>query len=66
KLVQESLEHLLSGRTSIVVAHRLSTIYNADKILVIDRGVIAEEGCHNDLIARGGIYAKLVEMQSFE
>ncbi len=66
KLVQESLEHLLSGRTSIVVAHRLSTIYNADKILVIDRGMIVEQGRHTELIAKGGIYAKLVEMQSFE
>ncbi len=66
KLVQESLERLLNGRTSIVVAHRLSTIYNADKILVIDRGLVVEEGRHADLIARNGIYAKLVEMQSFE
>ncbi|MFI3285541.1 MAG: ABC transporter ATP-binding protein [Rikenellaceae bacterium] len=66
KLVQESLEHLLSGRTSIVVAHRLSTIYNADKILVIDRGQLAEQGSHSELMAKNGIYAKLVEMQSFE
>ncbi len=66
KLVQESLERLLSGRTSIVVAHRLSTIYNADKILVIDRGEVVEEGRHSELIAQNGIYAKLVEMQSFE
>ncbi len=66
KLVQESLERLLTGRTSIVVAHRLSTIYNADKILVIDKGIIAEQGCHKDLMARNGIYAKLVEMQSFD
>ncbi len=66
KLVQESLELLLSGRTSIVVAHRLSTIYNADKILVVDRGQIVEQGCHSELIAKDGIYAKLVEMQSFE
>ncbi len=66
KLVQDSLERLLSGRTSIVVAHRLSTIYNADKILVIDRGRVVEQGRHAELIAKGGIYAKLVEMQSFE
>ncbi|MFI3281258.1 MAG: ABC transporter ATP-binding protein [Rikenellaceae bacterium] len=66
KLVQESLERLLSGRTSIVVAHRLSTIYNADKILVIDKGLVVEEGRHAELIAKEGIYAKLVEMQSFE
>ncbi len=66
KLVQESLNKLLEGRTSIVIAHRLSTIYNADKILVVDRGTIAEEGTHAELMARGGIYCKLVEMQSFE
>ncbi|MFR9503993.1 MAG: ABC transporter ATP-binding protein [Rikenellaceae bacterium] len=66
KLVQESLENLLAGRTSIVVAHRLSTIYNADKILVVDRGEIVEQGCHAELMAKDGIYAKLVEMQSFE
>ncbi len=66
KLVQDSLTKLLEGRTSIVIAHRLSTIYNADKILVVDRGVIAEEGTHSELMAKGGIYSKLVEMQSFE
>ncbi len=66
KLVQESLTKLLNGRTSVVIAHRLSTIYNADKIVVVDRGVIAEEGTHAELMERGGIYCKLVEMQSFE
>ncbi|MFI3259062.1 MAG: ABC transporter ATP-binding protein [Rikenellaceae bacterium] len=66
KLVQESLTQLLEGRTSIIIAHRLSTIYNADKILVVDRGTIAEQGTHTELLAKGGIYSKLVEMQSFE
>ncbi len=66
KLVQDALSKLLVGRTSIVVAHRLSTIANADKILVIDKGVIAESGTHTELIAKNGIYAKLVEMQSFD
>ncbi len=66
KLVQESLTHLLKGRTSVVIAHRLSTIYNADKILVVDKGCLVEEGTHAELVARGGIYSKLVEMQSFE
>ena len=67
KLVQEALNNLLSeGRTSVVIAHRLSTIYNADKIIVIDHGTIAEEGTHAELLARGGIYAKLIEMQSFD
>ncbi|MFI3289431.1 MAG: ABC transporter ATP-binding protein [Rikenellaceae bacterium] len=66
KLVQESLTKLLKGRTSVVIAHRLSTIYNADKIVVVDRGTVAEEGTHSELMARRGIYSKLVEMQSFE
>lgn len=65
KLVQESLNKLLEGRTSIVIAHRLSTIYNADRIYVIDQGRVAEEGTHKELIEKGGIYAHLIEMQSF-
>ena len=66
KLVQDALTSLLKGRTSVVIAHRLSTIYNADKIVVIDAGRVAEVGTHNELLAKGGIYAKLIEMQSFE
>ncbi|MFI3301630.1 MAG: ABC transporter ATP-binding protein [Rikenellaceae bacterium] len=66
KLVQDALLKLLKGRTSVVVAHRLSTIQNADRILVIDKGIVAESGTHTELIAKGGIYAKLVEMQSLE
>ena len=64
KLVQEALTSLLRGRTSVVIAHRLSTIHNADKIIVIDGGRIAEQGTHTELMAKGGIYAKLIEMQS--
>ena len=65
KLVQDALTNLLKGRTSIVIAHRLSTIYNADRIYVIDQGRIAEEGTHQELLDKGGIYAHLIEMQSF-
>ncbi len=64
KLVQDALTKLLKGRTSVVIAHRLSTIMNADRIFVIDDGNIVEEGKHEDLIAKGGVYAKLVELQN--
>ncbi len=64
KLVQEALTTLLKGRTSVVIAHRLSTIHNADKIIVIDGGRIAEQGTHAELMAKGGVYAHLIEMQS--
>ena len=66
KLVQQALTRMLTGRTSVVIAHRLSTIKHADKIIVIDEGRIAEQGTHEQLIARGGIYAKLIEMQSLK
>ena len=66
KLVQDALTKLLEGRTSIVIAHRLSTIYNADRIYVIDKGQVAEEGTHSELLARNGIYAHLIAMQSFK
>ncbi len=64
RLVQDALDHLLEGRTSVIIAHRLSTIHNADKIIVVDNGCIAEQGTHAELMARNGIYAKLIEMQS--
>ena len=66
KLVQDALTSLLKGRTSIVIAHRLSTIYNADRIYVINEGRIAEQGTHQELLAQGGIYSHLIEMQSFK
>ncbi|MBQ2783748.1 MAG: ABC transporter ATP-binding protein [Alistipes sp.] len=66
KLVQDALTNLLKGRTSIVIAHRLSTIYNADRIFVIDKGKIVEEGTHTQLLAKEGVYAHLIAMQSFK
>lgn len=63
-LVQEALDNLMKDRTTFVIAHRLSTIRKADKILVIDKGVVAEQGTHDDLIKKDqGIYRKLVELQ---
>ena len=64
KLVQDALTKLLKGRTSVVIAHRLSTIMNADRIFVIDEGRIVEEGKHKELLNKGGVYAKLVELQN--
>ena len=64
KIVQEALDRLMQGRTSVIVAHRLSTIRNADSIAVIQEGTIIEEGTHNDLVSRqGGAYAGLVNLQ---
>ncbi len=61
--VQEALEALMRGRTTIVIAHRLSTVENADRIVVLDEGRIADVGRHAELLARAGIYAKLYRMQ---
>ena len=63
KLVQEALEHLMKDRTTLVVAHRLSTIRNADMICVLHDGKIVEQGRHDELLKRNGYYAKLVAMQ---
>lgn len=65
RLVQEALEHLMHGRTTIVIAHRLSTIYGADEICVMHEGTIVERGKHEDLLAQGGYYKRLCDMQSF-
>ena len=61
--VQEAFERLMAGRTSFIVAHRLSTIRSADMILVMRAGDVVEMGTHNDLMARGGFYATLYNSQ---
>ena len=61
--VQTALEHLMQGRTTIVIAHRLATVLKADRILVLDGGAIVEEGTHQSLVAKGGIYARLAQLQ---
>ena len=64
KIVQDALDKLMVGRTSFVIAHRLSTIKNADQILVLNNGVIAEQGTHDELMAKGGLYYDLYTMSS--
>lgn len=62
-LIQKAMDHLMEGRTSFIIAHRLSTIKNADMILVMDKGDIVEQGNHENLLAKGGFYAKLYNSQ---
>ncbi|MDK3020009.1 ABC transporter ATP-binding protein [Pseudodonghicola flavimaris] len=63
KVVQSALDQLSGGRTTLVIAHRLATIRNADKIVVMDRGQVVDQGTHEELLARGGIYADLYRLQ---
>ncbi len=63
RLVQEAIEHLLRGRTVLVIAHRLSTVRNADRIVVLDGGAVRETGTHEDLMSLGGLYRYLYDMQ---
>ena len=66
RVVQGALDNMMKNRTSIVIAHRLSTIQNADNIVVLNKGEIVEQGKHDVLMAKNGVYKKLVGMQSFE
>ncbi len=61
--VQQALETLMQGRTTLVIAHRLATVRNADRILVLEHGQLVEEGTHHELMERNGLYAKLADMQ---
>ncbi|HET6429011.1 MAG TPA: ABC transporter ATP-binding protein [Phycisphaerae bacterium] len=64
QLIQEAMVRVTAGRTTIVIAHRLSTLKNSDRIVVIDEGRLVEQGSHEDLMARDGLYAKLVRIQT--
>ena len=62
-LIQEALDHVMEGRTSLVIAHRLSTVLAADQILVVEQGRLVERGTHDELLAAGGLYRQLFETQ---
>ena len=64
KSIQEALERLSKGRTVLSIAHRISTLRNADKLIVIDKGRIVEYGTHDELVALDGTYCKLVKIQN--
>ena len=63
-LIQDALWKLMDGKTAIVIAHRLSTIQKMDRIIVLDKGAIVEQGSHKELITQNGVYAKLWAHQS--
>ena len=61
--MQEALDRFMAEHTTVVIAHRLSTIKNADRVLVLDQGRIVEQGTHQELLARGGLYQELYQKQ---
>ncbi|MGC1301897.1 MAG: ATP-binding cassette domain-containing protein, partial [Caulobacteraceae bacterium] len=63
RLVQQALYDAMTGRTTLVIAHRLATVLRADRIVVVEDGRVVEEGRHADLLARGGLYARLAKLQ---
>jgi subfamily B ATP-binding cassette protein MsbA len=62
-MVQQALDRLIAGRTTLVIAHRLSTVRNAHRIVVMEAGRIVQVGTHGDLLRQGGLYQRLYEMQ---
>ena len=65
-LIQEALEKMMQGRTTIMVAHRLSTIQHADSIIVLHKGELREQGTHQELLLQNGLYRKLYDLQLYK
>ena len=63
KLVQKALDHLMEGRTTLVIAHRLATVLQAGRIMVLEQGQLVASGNHDELLSQGGLYARLAELQ---